>query len=49
MGRDQSTMSLAVKRLEEGLERDIKRRKRLEDIRARLRQGRKRQYQISNA
>ena len=49
MGRDQSTMSLAVKRLEEGLEKDIKRRKQLEDVCTRLRQGKRRKYQISNA
>lgn len=34
---------------EEGLERAIKRRKQWENIRARLRQGRKRQYQIISA
>ena len=49
MGRDQSTMSLAVKRLEEGLEKDIKRRKQLEAFCTRLRQGKRRKYQISNA
>ena len=49
MGRDQSTMSLAVKRLEEGLERDIERRTQLEDFCTRLRQGKRRKYQISNA
>jgi putative transposase len=49
MGRDQSTMSLAVKRLEEGLERDPKRRKQLVNLCARLRRGKKRRYQISNA
>jgi putative transposase len=47
--RDLSTMSLALKRLEEGLHTDIKRRKQLEGICARLRQGRKRKYQISKA
>src|SRR4030095_637730 len=47
MGRDRSTMSLAVKRLEEGLERDPKRRKQLEDFCARLRRGRKRIYHAS--
>lgn len=49
LGRDQSTLSLAVKRLEEGLERNPDRRKQLEDICARLRHGRRRKYQISNA
>ncbi len=49
MGRDQSTMSLAVKRLEEGLEMSIKRRKQLEDFCTRLRQGKRRKYQISHA
>jgi hypothetical protein len=44
MGRDQSTMSLAVKRLEDGPERDAKRRKQLEDLCPRLRPGRKRIY-----
>jgi hypothetical protein len=42
MGRDQSTMSLAVKRLEEALEKDIKRRKQLENVYTRLRQGKRR-------
>jgi chromosomal replication initiation ATPase DnaA len=49
LGRDQSTLSLAVKRLEEGLERDPQRRKHLEAICTRLRRGRRRKYQISNA
>jgi putative transposase len=49
LGRDQSTMSLAVKRLEEALEGDTKRRKQLENLCARLRRGKKRRYQTSNA
>ena len=49
LGRDLSTMSLAVKRLEAELQSDIKRCKRLEDLCARLRQGRRRKYQIIKA
>jgi hypothetical protein len=42
LGRDQSTVSLAVKRLEEGFDHDPARRKRLEALCKRLRQGRRR-------
>lgn len=49
LGRDLSTMSLALTRLEEGLHTDIKRRNQLEAICTRLRQGRRRKYQISKA
>jgi hypothetical protein len=47
--RDLSTLSLAVKRLEEEIERDPKVRKRLAAISDRLRRGRARQYQVSKA
>jgi len=47
--RDQSTMSLALKRLEWKLSTDNSRRKHMEQLCARLRQGRRRKYQISNA
>lgn len=49
LGRDLSTMSLALKRLEEELGRDQQHRKRLESICARLREGRRHKYQISKA
>ena len=49
LGHDLTAMSLAVKRLEEELQRDIKQRNQLEAFCARLRQGRRRKYQISKA
>ncbi len=49
LGRDPSTMSLALTRLEEGLNTDVKRRKQLEAICTRLRRGRMRKYQTSKA
>lgn len=49
LGRDLSTMSLALKRLEEGLRSDRHERDRLESVCARLRQGRRRKYQTSKA
>jgi len=49
LGRDQSTMSLALRRLEEELSTDNSRRRDMEQLCARLRQGRRRKYQISNA
>ena len=47
--RDLSTLSLAVKRLEEQIPTETKLRKRLQDICAQLRTGRIRQYQRSKA
>jgi putative transposase len=44
-----STLSLAVKRLEEKIQKDSKLRRRLKEVSARLRQGHVRQYQISKA
>ena len=44
---DLSTMSLALKRLEEELGSDLHQRDRLESVCARLRQGRRRKYQTS--
>lgn len=49
LGRDLSTMSLALKRLEDELRTDSHQRKRLEHLCARLRQGRRRKYQTSKA
>jgi REP element-mobilizing transposase RayT len=49
LGRDPSTMSFALTRLEERLNTDVKRRKQLEVICTRLRQGRRPKYQISKA
>jgi putative transposase len=49
LGRDLSTVSLAVKRLEEEIRNDPKLRKRMEEISTRLRRGRTRQYQRSKA
>ncbi len=49
VGRDLSTVSLAVKRLEKQIQGDPKLRKRLEEISARLRRGRSLQYQRSKA
>jgi putative transposase len=49
LGRDLSTMSLAMKRLEDGLHTDVKRRNQLMAICARLRRGRRHKYQISKA
>jgi hypothetical protein len=49
LGRDLSTMSLALKRLEEELRSDRDQRKRLEIVCARLRRGRRRKYQINKA
>ena len=46
LGRDLSTMSLALKRLEEELKSDRHQRDRLQSVCARLRQGRRRKYQI---
>mgnify|MGYP001159348012 CR=1 FL=1 len=47
--RDPSTLSLALKRLEDGIATDSDQRKRVERLCARLRQGRRRKYQISKA
>jgi REP element-mobilizing transposase RayT len=47
--RDLSTISLAVKRLEEQLGSDRHQRVRIESVCARLRQGRRRKYQITKA
>jgi hypothetical protein len=49
LGRDPSTMSLALKRLEEEIGSDRHQRKRLEIVCARLREGKRRKYQISKA
>jgi hypothetical protein len=49
VGRDLSTVSLAVKRLEKQIQGDPKLRKRLEEISARLRRGRSPQYQRTKA
>ena len=49
LGRDLSTMSLALKRLEEDLRSDRHQRNRLESLCARLRNGRQHKYQISKA
>jgi len=49
LGRDPSTMSLALKRLEESLPTDRPTRHRLERICIRLREGRQRKYQITKA
>ena len=49
LGRDLSTMSLALKRLGEELARDSRRRMQMERLCTRLRQGRRRNYQISKA
>ncbi|MBI2997168.1 MAG: transposase [Deltaproteobacteria bacterium] len=47
--RDLSTVSLAVKRLEEHIQNDSQVRRRLQEVGARLRRGRARQYQRSKA
>jgi chromosomal replication initiation ATPase DnaA len=47
--RDLSTLSLALKRLEEGLSRDSGREMQMERLCTRLRQGRRRNYQINKA
>ncbi|MBI4529069.1 MAG: hypothetical protein HY695_35170 [Deltaproteobacteria bacterium] len=47
--RDLSTIPLAVKRVEDELARDSGRRSRLERLCTHLRQGRRRNYQISKA
>lgn len=47
--RDVSTISLAVKRLEEELGTDRRQRDRVESVCARLRQGRRRKYQTTKA
>lgn len=47
--RDPSTLSLALKRLEDRLATDSDQRKRVQHLCARLRQGRRRKYQISKA
>jgi len=49
LGRDPSTMSLALKRLEDELRTDSHQRNRLQRVCAHLRQGRRRKYQISKA
>ncbi len=49
LGRDLSTMSLALTRLENELGSDGEKRKRLDSLCVRLRQGRRRKYQISKA
>ena len=49
LGRDSSTISLAVKRLEEEIATDSGRQIEMERLCTRLRQGRRRNYQISKA
>ena len=49
LGRDLSTMSLALKRMDEELRTNSQQRRRLERLCARLREGRRRKYQISKA
>ena len=49
LGRDSSTMSLAVKRLEEEIATDSGQQIEMERLCTRLRQGRRRNYQISKA
>jgi putative transposase len=49
LGRDLSTMSLALKRLEEELAADSVRRMQMERLCIRLRQGRRRKYQSNKA
>ena len=49
LGRDSSTMSLAVKRLEEEIATDSARQIEMERLCTRLQQGRRRNYQISKA
>ncbi len=49
LGRDLSTMSLALKRVEDELGSDGEQRKRLDHLCDRLRQGRRRKYQTSKA
>jgi REP element-mobilizing transposase RayT len=49
LGRDLSTVSLALKRVEEELAASVSRRKRMDQLCARLRQGRRIKYQINKA
>jgi len=49
LGRDVSTISLALKRLESELAADNDRRVQMERLCTRIRQGRRRNYQISKA
>jgi hypothetical protein len=49
LGRDSSTMSLALKRLEEEIATDSSRQMQMERLCTRLRPGRRRNYQISKA
>jgi chromosomal replication initiation ATPase DnaA len=49
LGRDLATLSIGVRALEQKMKEDVKLRQRVESLSERLKQGRKKQYQITIA